>query len=221
MPPPGPRIRPTASVTFRSTARPSGTRSPFRRAGWVQVDTLTSDYDTTIYVFDSTGALLACNDQAPMSNQSLVVFLADAGTYTVLVGSWAGTPGGSLVLTATPTVVPLTAEVTIDSIGNVDTRTGDATVTGTITCSEEASGVVAVSLFQEGGRFAANSFGEVEIASCGPAPTAWSAAVPRGSAKFQAGTAFVAVEAFVGTASKEAQTFADAEVQLRPIGSMN
>ena len=190
-------------------------------AGWVQVDTLTSDYDTVIYVFDSTGALLACNDQAPMSNQSLLVFLAESETYSVLVGSWNQGPGGSLVLSATPTVVPLTVEVTFDSIGAVDTQTGDATISGTITCSEEASGGVSVSLFQEGGRFVANGFGAVEIGSCGPAPTAWSVAVPRGTAKFQVGTAFAFVEAFVATASKEAATFVEAEVQLQPAGSMN
>jgi hypothetical protein len=182
---------------------------------------LTSDYDTTLYVFDDAGALLACNDQAAMSNQSLVVFLAEPGTYTVLVGSWNSGPGGSLVLTATPTVVPLTVEVTIDSIGSVETNAGDATITGTITCSEEASGFVFVSLFQEGGRFVANGFGEVAIASCGPAPTAWSAVVPRGTAKFQVGAAFAHVDVFVATASKESETFADAEVELQPAGSMN
>ncbi len=83
--------------------------------GWIQVDTLPSDYDTTLYVFDAAGNLLACNDQAQNTNQSLLVFLADAGTYTVLVGSWAGQPGGNLVLTANPTIAPLMVEVTIEA----------------------------------------------------------------------------------------------------------
>jgi hypothetical protein len=187
--------------------------------GWVQVDTLASDYDTTLYVFDAAGNLLACNDQAANSNQSLVVFFADPGTYTVLVGSWNGSPGGTLILSATPTVAPLTVEVTIDSIGSVDTNTGNATVTGTITCSQEASGDVGVSLFQEGGRFVADSFADVEVASCGPTPTAWTALVERGSAKFQVGTVLAHADAFATTGTLEAFASTDAEVQLQPAGS--
>ena len=188
--------------------------------GWVQVDTFGSDYDTTLYVFDSAGGLLACNDQAGgISNQSLLVFLAEAGTYSVLVGSWNSLPGGSLVLTASPTIAPLAVDVTIDPIGSVVTRSGDAMITGTITCSEAASGGISVSLFQEGGRFTANSGGGMEIASCGPTPTAWSVVVPRGTAKFQAGIAFAAVEGFLASDTGESQAFADGEVQLRPAGA--
>jgi hypothetical protein len=187
--------------------------------GWVQVDTLASDYDTTLYVYDAAGTLLACNDQAHLSNQSLLVFFADPGTYTVLVGSWNSGPGGTLILSATPTVPPLTVGVTIDSIGSVDTKTGDATVAGTITCSEEASGTIGVDLSQGGGRFLASSSAEVEVASCGPTPTAWSALVERGTAKFQVGAAFAAADAFMATELTEAEAFAEADIQLKPAGS--
>jgi len=188
--------------------------------GWVQVDTFNSDYDTTLYVFDAAGTLIACNDQAQnISNQSLVAFLAEAGTYSVLVGAWNLTPAGNLVLTATPTIAPLMVDVTIDPIGSVATKSGDAVITGTVVCSEEASGVVAVSLSQGGGRFLANGFGEVLVESCGATPTAWSAVVPRGTAKFQAGTALAHVDAFMASGSGETQSSADAEVQLRPAGA--
>jgi len=67
------------------------------------VNTFGSDYDTTVSVYSGApGALtlLACNDDF-QDLQSQVVFEAYAGTtYYIMVGSYGGTPGGSLLFQA-------------------------------------------------------------------------------------------------------------------------
>ena len=104
----------------------------------VEFNTFGSSYDTTLSAYTgSPGALtqIVCNDDTPTSLQSRVRFDAVAGeTYFIMVGAFASGPGGSLVLSVA--VAPPAPEfhVTIDKHGAFS-RTGVATVTGTVTCS--------------------------------------------------------------------------------------
>ena len=193
-------------------------------AGFIEVNTLGSDFDTTLYVLDGD-TVVACNDDA-VGLTSRVVFetVADT-TYHVMVGSFNGSPGGSLVILAVtsdepppPPPEPLEFAFSINDVGTVNTRTGEVTISGTATCSREASGFLFASLFQEGGRFAADGFAEAEL-SCGPDPTAWTLTLFGSSSKFQAGDAFASVEAFVNTDDAGAGTFIEQLIRLRPAGS--
>lgn len=65
----------------------------------VRVDTLGSDFDTVLAVYEEGGSEVACNDQWN-SDQSLVGFRAEAGElYLVQAGGWYGDTG-NLVLNA-------------------------------------------------------------------------------------------------------------------------
>lgn len=111
----------------------------------VQIDTIGSDYDTTLAVYRRTNTgrvrALACDDDA-FGFTSGVRFRAVAGrTYFVMVGqccSNRGGGGGELVLTATEVLdVPLAVEMDVTG-GSVDQATGIATVNGTLTCNERS-----------------------------------------------------------------------------------
>lgn len=192
--------------------------------GFVEINTFGSDFDTTVYVLDGD-TVVACNDDF-LSRQSLVTFEADpAVIYEVMVGSFDGAPGGQLEIRALsvdeppPPPEPLVFDFAVDEVGSVDTRTGEVTISGTATCSREASGFMSASLFQEGGRFAADGFGEGELA-CGPDPTVWTLTLFGFGSKFQAGDALAFVDAFVFTDDGEGQgTFVEQVIRLRPVGS--
>jgi hypothetical protein len=188
--------------------------------GWISVNTFGSDYDTTLVVYDGA-EIIGCNDQAAQSNQSEVTFAVSTGeTYLVMVGSWAAGPGGSLTIEADEAEEPLSAELTPDLVATVAPGSGDATLSGTIICSEPATGFVFVSLIQEGGRFTANGTAEAEI-SCGPTPTPISIVVTSPGPKYQAGEAFAFAQIFLETADgKEFSTFIEGPITLRPAGSL-
>ena len=193
---------------------------------FVEINTFGSAYDTTLYVLDESGEVIACNDDA-VDVQSRVVFAAVAdGEYTVMVGSFAESPGGNLVIRALtsdtppppPPPVPIGVELSINPVVALDTRTGAATLSGEITCSVEATGSAFAGLSQSGGRFSAEGFGEGEVA-CGPEPTTWTIVVFGDTSRFQNGAAFASIEA--GVESEDGgfgDAFAEGEVTLRPAG---
>jgi hypothetical protein len=105
----------------------------------INANTFGSDYDTGIAVYTGTrGALtqIDCNDDVVLGQfvQSNVNFDAVAGTtYFFMVGSFGDSPGGNLVFNVD---VSLELGLTIDPTGSVDPMTGEATISGTITCAE-------------------------------------------------------------------------------------
>jgi len=149
----------------------------------VGVNTIGSDYDTTLAVFSAGpgGALdfVACNDDA-VGLASAVTFTATVGTqYFVMAGTCCGGepgqvgPGGNLVLNVgEPPSAPVTVTLTVDGRGTVN-RGGVASISGTVTCSSSAGGFVDVFLTQQLGRFAAQGSGGTGV-TCEPTPTAWS-----------------------------------------------
>jgi hypothetical protein len=181
-------------------------------SGWIQISTVGSaeGADGMLHVFDA-GESIACG-----ATQE-VVFFGEAGvTYEVMVGTFPGPPGGALTISASPGDPPLTISITIDPSGTVRTKTGEATVSGTVTCSEPAFADISVFASQSGGRFVAEGSGFAGI-ECGPDPTAWSVAIPGETDKFQVGTISVGVDSSAFTdAGEDAFTHLDGEVQLSP-----
>jgi hypothetical protein len=167
---------PTATVWYTFTANAT-TR--------VQIDTIGSDYDTTLAVFTGTPGQLTevtCNDDAA-GLQSVVRFDATAGTqYFIMAGTCCGSPvgsvgpGGNLVLNASVAPPPPTIDLTLDPRGVV-TRQGQATISGTVTCNVSSDAFVGVELVQRhGGRLVARGSNVVSV-PCGPTPTPWSVSV--------------------------------------------
>ncbi len=105
--------------------------------GQMSATTVGSDFDTTlsVYIGDANDLIMiACNDDAGHGFHSAVLFQATAATtYYLMAGSCCGQGGGALEL-AVQEFEPLDLDLTIGR-GRVDSRTGDAVVKGTITCS--------------------------------------------------------------------------------------
>ncbi|MGH8939801.1 MAG: hypothetical protein ACRDV2_10705, partial [Actinomycetes bacterium] len=165
-------VGPRATVWYALTV-PTATR--------VQLDTIGSDYDTTLSVFTGNpGALspIACNDDR-VELASGVRFDAEASTtYLVMAGTCCFGepgevgPGGHLVLNVSEAAPPIEATLTIDRRATV-TSAGVLTVTGTATCTQPADFtdglVVAV---QRHGRFEARGDG-FAAPTCAAEPTRW------------------------------------------------
>jgi len=113
----------------------------------VEVNTFGSDYDTTVSVHVGRSSALvqvACNDDTG-SLQSRVRFDVVANvTYYVMVGAYAGGPGGNLVFSLVDAPPPGIGRLRITSL-QVNRRTGVGTLSGTLRCEQQAS----VSLFAE------------------------------------------------------------------------
>jgi hypothetical protein len=164
----------------------------------VRAITFGSDYDTTLSVYTgSRGSLtqIACNDdlQGP---QSSVIFNAIAGqTYFLMVGSFASGPGGNLVFSMDVAPPLLAFNMTIDSAGKVDPKTGTVTISGTVTCSREVPVFVFMDLKQTIGRAKGEGAGFVDLTCTGQ--TKWtSSPIQSSSLLFTGGRADV--HAFAG-----------------------
>jgi hypothetical protein len=100
----------------------------------INASTVGSDFDPNVFVYTGTRGNLtriACNF-LPGS----LTFEALAGeTYFLVVGPNGEDPGGNLAFRVDQS---LEAGVTIDPVGTVNPRTGVATITGTVTCSQSA-----------------------------------------------------------------------------------
>ncbi len=133
---------------------------------------------------------LACNDNSG-SLQSFVRFDAVAGqTYYLMVGSFASGPGGMLKFSIDVAPPQLVIDLGIDQFGRFVPQTGEAEVSGTLTCSEPASAQVFGILRQEvGRRFVIQGFFSVSFDCEGK--TAWSAPVTPDAGRFAGGPAKV------------------------------
>jgi hypothetical protein len=186
----------------------------------VAADTFGSDYDTTLSVYTGTrGALeqLACNDEAGGTAQSRVRFDAIAGeTYFFMVASFAGGPGGALEFSVDVAPPPLVIDLSIDRRGRFVSETGEAVISGTLTCSEPASGDVFLELRQDVGRFIIRGFGATSFACEGE--TAWSATVMSDDGLFRGGPAKVSAFASAFLPETGETGFDDAFANVRLSG---
>jgi hypothetical protein len=182
---------------------------------FVQVDTIGSNYDTTLSAWTGTEGNLsevACNDDF-FDLQSRVAFEAVNGTtYHIMAGSFFDSPGGSLTLNVDVSPPPtLLDALSIDPVGLVSPSTGKATLSGTVTCSG-APGPVFIELFLEQriGRVRVFGFGFSEIEECA-GETPWSVTLTGENGPFVGGRA----RADVFASSFDDSIFESSEVRLR------
>jgi hypothetical protein len=161
----------------------------------VLVDATASGYAVGINIFEGTASasnLVTCVEGA-------ATFDAAAGTtYYLMFADIDGdaTNGGQLQVSVDVAPPPLEISLTVNSTGKVNAKTGEATISGTVTCNHSAdSADIEVSLREPLGRFTIHGFG-TDGPSCGPTPTAWFASVVGDNGKFGAGKATADVTAF-------------------------
>jgi hypothetical protein len=167
----------------------------------VMANTFGSDYDTTLSVYTgSRGSLeqIACNDDF-QDIRSLIVFNAIAGqTYYFMVGRYPDTVNGNLVFNVEVAPPPYDVEANINPTGNVKPKTGEVTVSGTVSCSEDSDLLLFGVATQRAGRVNIQGFFGSESVSCagGQEPTPWSFTFEGRNGIFVAGRASVTVDVF-------------------------
>jgi hypothetical protein len=156
----------------------------------VAISTSGSSYPTGVGVF--TGG--QGNLDALFCGVGGGTFSAVAGeTYHIVVADIGGGNGGTLNIAATE----FPFDFTVDRFGRFNARTGEATVTGTVTCPAGGSGFVDVSLTQRVGRTATVSGrGSADVSFDGTQQV-WSATIQPLSGKFKGGHAAVVANAIV------------------------
>jgi hypothetical protein len=159
------------------------------------VDAVGSSYDVGINVFAGVAdpdALVTCFAWAG------TVELQGGVTYYLMFGDINpedAINGGRLFATLDVAAPPIEMALSVDPRGVV-TKSGEATITGTLTCTTVASfAEVSITVRQSIGRFIihGSTFGPAE---CGPAPTAWKLTVVGDNGRFAGGNATVDAQAF-------------------------
>lgn len=180
----------------------------------VLVDASASDYAVGVNVFEGTADanhLVDCVEGG-------VGFEATGGTtYYVMFADIDGdaTNGGQLHATIDVAPPPIEVSLTVNSAGKVNPKTGEATISGTVTCSHQADFAdVEVTLRQTLGRFTIHGSG-FDSPSCGTTATAWFASIAGDNGKFGAGKATADVSVFACDAFTCADDSASASVRLR------
>lgn len=180
----------------------------------VLVDATDSGYPVGVNIFEGSADannLVDCVEGA-------AGFDAAAGTtYYLMFADIDGdaTNGGQLhvAIDVAPPAIEIT--LTVDSSGKVNPKTGEATISGTVTCNHDADfGDVEVSLRQPIGRFTIHGFGFASP-GCGPTPTNWFASVVGDNGKFASGRATAQVSAFACDAFSCDDDSVTASVRLR------
>ena len=186
----------------------------------IEANTFGSSYDTTLSVYTgSPGALtqIACNDQTN-GNQSRVFFDATVGQkYFLMIPSWLSTPGGALVFSVDVAPPPLAIDVKIDPVGAVVAKTGDVSISGTVTCNKPAFVDLSGDLQQRAGRVIIQGYFSGFVACTGQTPwtAPWTATMAGENGIFKGGWAGVSVNAFAFMPGELASDQASASVQLR------
>jgi hypothetical protein len=123
-------------------------------------------------------------------------FLAAAGeTYWILViddQSDGGGNGGTLELSVSELPPLPDVDITVDPVGTFNSRTGSATITGTVICSPDAVVFIDAQVRQAVGRFTVSGFGFTELL-CDGTEQSWSMEVFGETGKFKGGKAMSVV----------------------------
>lgn len=182
----------------------------------VEFNTFGSDYDTTLSAYLGSPSIdteLACNDDAAEDLTSRVRFDVAAGqTYLIMVGSFGGSPGGTLMLQSDIAAPPIELALTIDPRGTVVPRTGAATISGTLTCSQPALVGLDALLTQRIGRVRIQGYSGAAIECAGT--TTWELPISADNGLFTAGKADAQAFAF----SFDDDIFTEAFEQVRLTG---
>lgn len=177
-------------------------------------DATGSDYDVGVNVFTGSadaGNLVTCVGGAAS-------FTADAGTtYYLMFADIEDDKinGGQLHVVIDVAPPPLEVSLTVDAAGKVNPKTGEATISGSLTCSRTADfGEVDVNLRQAIGRFTIHGSG-LAAPTCGPTPTTWWVSVTGDNGRFGPGKAAADVSAFACDATSCGDASVSASVRLR------
>jgi hypothetical protein len=160
------------------------------------IDTPGSDYATGIFVLTGSPgsfSLEACGAGG------VIVGASTGVTLTILVFDYDGEGnGGNLELTASLVPPPPVVDLAVNPSGSFNSRTGVATIRGTVTCTSGIDGgknFINVQLTQAVGRFKFSGEGFAEFACDGTAH-AWAVEVSSANGKFGGGKATVLASAF-------------------------
>jgi Family of unknown function (DUF6299) len=181
--------------------------------GEVLIDATASGYAVGINVFEGTAApetLFGC------FGGSGSVFLQSGTTYYLMFADIDedGVNGGTLDVLLDLPPPPLEVSLTIDSTGKID-RTGQVTISGTISCSRAADfAEVDLQVSQSVGRLRIHGFAFAS-AECDTGPTAWTASLMGENGTFAGGKVAVEANAFGCDPFSCAGDFATAPVRLR------
>lgn len=183
-------------------------------------NTFGSDYDTTLSVYTgSPGNLnqIACNDDISGTLQSAVIIDVFAGqTYFFMAGAFASGAGGNLVFTVDFPPPPPTLDLSVESVGQVNARTGVATISGTYTCANGDFIEIFVDASQKVGRFTISGFGGYfDFGTCDGTPHSWSAEVFPQNGRFAGGKLQTMTSALSCGLGDCASAFIEQVVQLR------
>jgi hypothetical protein len=180
----------------------------------VEVDARPSDYLVGVTLFIGT----ADEDGRADCNNDVLSFEADRGnTYFLLFADVNddGVNGGSLEANVHLAPPAVQVDLTVDAIARVHPKTGQARLTGTMTCDRPvAYAEVGVTLRLETGRFFTIGGGS-GTTDCGPSPTRWSAIVTGENGRFVAGAATATVTALACDALSCTEAPAEASLKLR------
>ena len=181
----------------------------------VAVDVGASDYSAGIIVVTGTPGSFLIVDCA----QGGVTFGATEGeTYSILAFDdqfdGAGN-GGALEISIGEIPPPPEIDVTVDPVGRFASKTGIATITGTVTCSGVADfAAVEVSLRQAVGRIFITGFGGTDVV-CDGSTQAWSVDVFPDNGTFKGGRTASVTIAFACGPGDCGQDTVEATVKLR------
>lgn len=107
----------------------------------IEATTFGSDYDTTLsaYILDNGQLIqIVCIDDCFSLQSEIIIDVFAAQTVFFMVGSFLSGSGGNLVFDVNVAPPPLQIDLAIDPVGSVSQSTGEATISGTVTCSKPA-----------------------------------------------------------------------------------
>jgi len=179
----------------------------------VLVNANDSDYSVGVNVFEGT----ADADHLVDCVEGAVGFEASGGTtyYLMFADIDGGSNGGQLHVEIGLAPPPIEVQLTVDPSAKVNSKTGEATMSGTVTCSHDADFAdVEITLREPIGRFTVHG-SSFASPSCGPSATAWFASIVGDNGKFGPGRASADVSVFACDAFSCDDDAASVNLRLR------
>ncbi len=182
----------------------------------VVVDVSQSNYSAGVLV----GVGSQGNLQLVTCGPGAVAFFATAGTtyYVLAIDDQfdGGGNGGILSISFNEVPPPPTLDITVNRFGQVNTRTGVATISGTYTCVNGDFIEVFVDARQNVGRFTIfGSGGFFDFGTCDGTPHDWAADILPQNGKFAGGKAMTLTFAFSCGPFQCSDGFVEQTIQLR------
>ena len=181
--------------------------------GLVLVDVSASDYSAGVIVVSGSPGSFTLESCGP----GVVGFFGTtAVTYAILAFDFDGVGnGGALEIKVEAAPPPPEVDLTVEPTGSFNSRTGSATIRGTVTCTGgDEFGKIDVQLSQTVGRFKITGQGGAEFA-CDGTTQPWAVEVLSSNGKFAGGKAAVVAHALACNISGCGEDFTERVVTLR------